>query len=77
MVTGAFRRFDHDHYFEQIASGTSIREKFDFEAPLGPLGRIAELLVLERYMRRLLVERTKMVVAIAESEDWSGYVGAV
>jgi len=77
MVSGAFRRFDHDHFFEEIEGGTSIRERFDFEAPLGPLGRIAEILILERYMRRLLVERTEVIVAVAESERWSEYVLAV
>lgn len=74
MVSGAFRRFDHDHYFETVEGGTLIRETFDFEAPWGPLGRIAEALVLERYLRRMLIERTKMIIAVAESNRWSDYV---
>ena len=32
-------------------------DMFDYAAPLGPLGRLAEALFLDRYMRRLLVER--------------------
>ena len=76
MVSGAFKRFDHDHYFQEIESGTLIKERFNFEAPLGPLGRLAEVLFLEKYMRRLLLERSNMIVAIAESDRWADYVQA-
>ena len=47
---------------------------FDYNAPLGPLGRLAEALFLDRYMRRLLVGRGAGVKAVAESGDWQRYV---
>ncbi len=40
---------------------------FDYAAPLGPLGRLAERLVLDRYLRRLLVERARVIKTVAES----------
>lgn len=77
MVSGAFRRFDHDHLFEADgAGGTLMRDVFDFEAPLGPLGRVAEVVFLTRYMRRLLAERNGVVKRVAESEEWRQYVGS-
>src|SRR5262249_33807978 len=54
MVRGAFRRFDHDHFFAMRGADTEMRDVFDFESPLGPLGRLADALVLERYLRSLL-----------------------
>jgi hypothetical protein len=39
----------------------------DFAAPLGPLGRIAEILVLRRYMRRLIRVRNQHVKQVAET----------
>lgn len=49
MVRGAFARFDHDHFFEPTEDGaTQCRDVFDFDAPLGPLGRVAEWTFLER-----------------------------
>lgn len=72
MVRGAFARFDHDHYFiadvTDIADGeyTDMRDVFDFTSPLGPLGRIADALVLTRYMRRFLAERNRILKQVAE-----------
>src|SRR5688500_4907941 len=38
MVRGAFKRFDHDHFFTAEGGGTRVRDVFDYAAPLGPLG---------------------------------------
>ncbi|MBX3233690.1 MAG: SRPBCC family protein [Labilithrix sp.] len=67
MVRGAFRRFDHDHFFTTEGDGTRCRDVFDFDAPLGPLGRIAERLFLERYMRRFLATRMRVLKELAEA----------
>jgi ligand-binding SRPBCC domain-containing protein len=67
MVRGAFARFDHDHFFEEDGDVTVARDVFDFDAPLGPLGRIADRIFLERYMRRFLEERMRVLKAIAEA----------
>ena len=58
MVRGAFARFDHDHVFSPAAGGTIVRDVFDYHAPLGALGRIAERLFLTAYMRRFLDARS-------------------
>ncbi|MDC0720924.1 SRPBCC family protein [Nannocystis bainbridge] len=71
MTRGAFARFDHDHLFEADADRTIMRDRFDFTSPLGPLGRLADALVLTRYMRGFLVERNRMLREIAESDRWS------
>ena len=76
MVRGAFKRFDHDHFFEVAGESTIARERFDYTSPLGALGRIADFLFLERYMRRFLLERATSIRAIAESDDWRGYLGS-
>jgi ligand-binding SRPBCC domain-containing protein len=68
MVAGAFRRLDHDHVFQAIAGGmTRMTDILDYTSPLGPLGRMADALFLERYMRRLLTERSAFIRRIAES----------
>jgi len=74
MVRGAFARFDHDHFFEATATGTLVRDLFDFAAPLGPLGWAAERLVLTAYMTRFLTERNEDLKRLAESEAWRGFV---
>lgn len=75
MVPGAFRRFDHDHWFAQDGeNGRVVRDVFDFDAPLGVLGRIAETTFLTRYMRRLLAERNAVIKRIAASDEWQAYL---
>ena len=74
MLRGAFRRFDHHHTFEPSSEGTLMRDVFDYESPFGPLGRIADLLFLERHMRSFLIERNRVLKEVAESEGWRRYL---
>jgi ligand-binding SRPBCC domain-containing protein len=66
MVSGAFASFDHDHHFEEIPGGTRMRDVFDYTAPLGLLGRLADVLFLKSYMRRLLEERNAVIRKLAQ-----------
>ena len=67
LVRGAFARFDHDHFFEELAPRcTVMRDVFDFASPLGPLGWLADALFLDRYMRRLLETRGRVLKELAE-----------
>lgn len=74
MVRGAFQRFDHDHFFSQRGELTVMRDVFDFEAPFGILGRIADRLFLADYMRRLLLTRNALIKTVAETEQWRQYI---
>ena len=76
MVQGAFRRFDHDHFFAQDGEITVMRDVFDFQSPLGILGRIADRLFLVEYMRRFLLTRAAVIKTIAETEQWRRYLSA-
>ncbi|GAB3437415.1 SRPBCC family protein [Flindersiella endophytica] len=68
QVTGPFKRWHHAHYFEQDGNGgTVMRDIVEFAAPLGPLGAIAEFIVLNRYMPRLIRIRNDHVKAAAEA----------
>lgn len=62
QVHGAFKRFDHDHYFESLPDGrTRMRDVFDYTPPLGPLGELAAALFLPRYMRQFLLRRNRTI----------------
>lgn len=74
MLRGAFRRMEHHHDFETSSGVTTMRDKFSFESPLGILGRFADWLFLEGYMRSFLVERNHVIKATAESGEWSRYI---
>ena len=74
MVRGAFKRFDHDHYFTARRQCTQLREVFSFEAPFGFLGAMANGLFLTRYMHRFLCGRARCIKEAAESDTWRLYL---
>lgn len=75
QVRGAFRRFHHDHIFEDCRCGTLMRDVFDYAAAYGLIGRELERLLLTPYMRRFLLARAHAVKGLAESERWRAFLG--
>jgi ligand-binding SRPBCC domain-containing protein len=63
QVRGPFARFRHEHRFEPSGSGTRMVDEIVFRAPFGPLGRLAEVLVLARYMPRVIAARNRALAA--------------
>jgi ligand-binding SRPBCC domain-containing protein len=74
MISGAFKRMAHDHEFAEELAGTVMRDRFEFESPLGILGRMADWLFLTSYMRRFLVRRNAVLRQLAESTEGSRYL---
>ena len=75
MVHGAFKKFDHDHFFYEQADGSTImKDIFHYSAPLGVLGWMAERMFLTSYMTRFLNERNLIIVNLAESGTWRDYI---
>jgi ligand-binding SRPBCC domain-containing protein len=70
MVKGAFKMICHDHAFESSGDDTIMKDRFEFESPAGILGVIANKLILERYMRELLIKRNAVIKEVAEGEMW-------
>lgn len=75
MVAGAFKRMVHDHEFAEHPSGTLMCDRFEYTSPLGLLGRMADWLFLEGYMRRFLVGRNELLKRLAESSEGDDYLG--
>jgi ligand-binding SRPBCC domain-containing protein len=67
QVKGAFRRFDHDHFFGVESDVTVMRDVFDYSSPYGLLGRCADLCFLQSYMRRVLKKRALVIKSVAEA----------
>jgi hypothetical protein len=51
-----------------------MRDVFAVAAPLPVLGRIAEIVFLGDYMRKLLHERNAAIRQVAESDEWRRYI---
>jgi ligand-binding SRPBCC domain-containing protein len=68
QVRGPFAAFRHEHRFDgEPATGVTLMvDLVEFRAPLGPLGRLAEVLVLRWYLRRLIESRNAYIKQRAE-----------
>ena len=74
MISGAFSSMSHQHRFEEKNGTTEMLDRFEFRAPLGLLGRIAEGLFLRNYIETFLRKRNATLKQIAESEQWKHYL---
>ncbi|HVF45740.1 MAG TPA: SRPBCC family protein [Pyrinomonadaceae bacterium] len=69
MRRGPFARWRHAHSFEPSGGGTLMHDAAEFASPLGPLGRVADALVLGSFMRRLLVAQNRFIRDAAEGRN--------
>ena len=67
MVKGAFKSFEHQHYFEQEGDCTIMKDVFSYEVPGWIFGRLVDKLVLNKYMTKLLITRNEAIKRTAES----------
>ncbi|WP_440063605.1 SRPBCC family protein [Streptosporangium sp. OZ121] len=68
QVSGPFKHWYHAHHFQPYdQGGTAMRDVIEFAAPLGPLGRIAEMLALRHYMPKLIRVRNQHIKQVAEA----------
>ncbi|QFG00635.1 cell division protein [Psychrobacillus glaciei] len=66
MVKGAFHSFTHTHEFEERGSGTLMKDTFEYKSPFGLVGKIADKLFLEKYMKNFIITRAIELKKIAE-----------
>jgi ligand-binding SRPBCC domain-containing protein len=68
MKRGAFKSLRHLHLFEEKDGGTLMKDELAFSSPLGVLGRTADRLFLENYMRRFLIKHNEYIKRVAEEK---------
>lgn len=69
---GPFRSWWHEHTFTATERGTLMLDVVRFAAPLGPLGLLAEHLVLDRYLTALLQDRNTWLKQSLETGPTTG-----
>lgn len=70
MTQGVFQKIKHQHTFTTNEHGTLMTDYFEFESPLGLLGKLANKLFITNYLERLLVSRNACIKEFAESDKW-------
>lgn len=67
QVRGPFSHWRHEHWFDADGAGTRMRDIVEYKPPLGPLGAVANVLVLRRYMVRLIRLRNQHIKELLEA----------
>jgi ligand-binding SRPBCC domain-containing protein len=68
MQRGAFKSLRHLHLFLPEGNATRMIDELTFTSPGGIIGRIADLLLLENYMRRFLIKHNEHIKRVAEEK---------
>ena len=68
MTKGVFKCLYHEHHFEDHKTFTRMHDIFQYESPLGVLGKCADMIFLKRYLRNFLTERNQVIKSVAEKE---------
>lgn len=66
MQKGAFRLLRHQHIFKSVNGQTVMTDIFEFESPLGIIGKIFNKIFLENYLKNFLLERNNLIKTKAE-----------
>lgn len=74
MVSGAFKRFDHDHIFERVNGVIRLTDVFDYDSPFSIAGKFFDKLILEEYMIKFSEERNITIKETLESDDWKKFL---
>lgn len=70
QISGPFKSIHHQHKFEVVDDSVLMTDVFEFQSPLGILGRVFNALVLTNYLEKFLVERNQIIKDYAESDKW-------
>lgn len=66
MVKGAFKKMEHQHYFEEKDGQTIMKDVFAYETPGWIFGKMFDALILKQYMTKLLTARNTALKQMAE-----------
>lgn len=69
MQKGTFKSLHHQHIFKTVEGKTLMTDIFEFESPLGYIGKFFNKVFLKNYLENFLLERNKLIKTVAESNS--------
>jgi len=64
QAAGPYALWRHLHEFVESPDGTLIRDRVDYELPLGPLGELAHAVFVRRQLERIFEYRRRTIEAV-------------
>ncbi len=66
QLRGPYRSWRHTHAFREVTEGTLVRDRVEYELPLGPLGALAHALFVRRRLERIFAHRRGRIAELLE-----------
>lgn len=70
MLEGDFKKFQHEHFFEEKNGVVLMKDVLHLEAPYGIIGKMVMRLFLKNYIKGFLERRNNIIKQYAESGEW-------
>lgn len=70
MSKGIFKKLRHEHHFKSLDGNTIMTDIFEFESPLGIVGKIFNKLMLTNYLKKFIKSRNLIIKEYAETDKW-------
>lgn len=67
QLAGPYRRWEHHHSFESVSGGTVVRDRVEYELPLGPLGEIGHHWLVRSELDKIFRHRARVMERIFET----------
>jgi ligand-binding SRPBCC domain-containing protein len=61
QTKGPYRYWRHRHTFDNVDGGTLMRDRVQYQMPLGPIGRLAHFLFVSQILRDIFDYREKVI----------------
>lgn len=56
---GPYRIWHHQHHFREVDGGTEIIDQVDYQLPLGPLGKLANTIMVRKQLQEIFDYRER------------------
>ena len=56
---GPYKVWHHQHHFREVEGGTEIIDQVDYQLPLGPLGKLANAIIVKKQLKEIFDYREK------------------
>ena len=73
QLSGPYRYWHHRHTFTAVPGGTLVEDEVTYEPPLGPLGALANSLVVRRELEWIFRFRAQAIATILEPAGLAGH----
>ena len=64
QLAGPYRRWHHTHLFEDAPGGTLMRDRVEYQLPLGPLGDLAHAVLVRRQLAAIFDHRREVIARL-------------